>query len=389
MSARDQLRRAIAGRTARVGAAGATSSNCLSALAGVGYPTAASDLPGTADVVLLGVPAALAEASTAPDATTLAVAARAVALSLRPGQLIVLSGPVPPGTTRGGVLPPLAASGQVPGRDFFLAFSAECGRTGARPVRIVGGFDPDSLELAAALFDPVGPVHRVSSPEAAELCGLAGIAAHAIQAAVGNELRQICDRVGADVWEVLAAGASVGLTIAEPGHGFGDPRPSLLARGVRRYGTSARLAELAVEVNAAVPAFVAAKVADALNDAGKPLKGSRVSILGVVEEETDTNQPRTGLGLELIGRLLDKGAVVTYHDPSVPLLPLTRGGAHLEPVASRPLTSEYLAAQDCVLTAFVRTALDYEFVVRHSRLVVDPSNATKGMTAGRERIRRV
>lgn len=386
MSEREQLRRALATRTARVGVVGAAGSECLTMLKGAGFPTAGSDQPGAADVLLLHAPVAFTSAS--PDTAALAAAARAVASHLRPGQLIVLSGGVPPGTTRAVAQPLLTASGLTLGRDFFLVYSPEGEPNGGSAARVLGGFDTDSLELAATLFGAVGPVHRVSSPEAAELCGLTGEVTRAIHAAAANELRLICDRMCVDVWEVLAACASVGFTTSEPGRGSRTPHPSLLAWGVRRYGASARLTELALEVNAAVPAFVAAKVADALNGAGKPLRGSRVAVLGVTSGK-EAFDPTRSSGVELIDHFVRKGARVTYSDPHVPVLPPTRHRPHSEPMQSQPLTAEYLTEQDCALVTVDHPGLDYEFVVRHSALVVDTRNATRDVTANRERIVRV
>ena len=146
-----------------------------------------------------------------------------------------------------------------------------------------------------------------------------------------------------------------------------------------------RFIELAGEVNTAMPTFVVNKVGDTLNDAGKPVRGSKVAILGMAYKK-DIDDPRESPGFELMDLLLKKGAVVTYNDPHIPSLPAMRHWPHLPPMESQPLTAEYLAAQDCVLIATDHTAYDYGFIVKHSRLVIDTRNATKTVTAGREKI---
>ena len=137
-----------------------------------------------------------------------------------------------------------------------------------------------------------------------------------------------------------------------------------------------RFIELAGEVNTAMPQFVVNKVADVLNDAGKPVKGSRVAILGMAYKK-DIDDPRESPGFELLDLLLKKGAKVSYSDPHIPTLPAMRHWPHLPMMQSQPMTPEYLAEQDCVLIATDHTAFDYGFIVKHSGVVVDTRNATK------------
>ncbi|HUR55315.1 MAG TPA: UDP binding domain-containing protein, partial [Gemmataceae bacterium] len=152
----------------------------------------------------------------------------------------------------------------------------------------------------------------------------------------------------------------------------------------RKYGLNTRFIELAGEVNTAMPAYVVSKIADALNDAGKPVKGSKVLLLGMAYKK-DIDDPRESPGFELLDLLLKKGAGVTYNDPHIPTLPKMRHWPHLS-MASSALTAEYLAAQDCVLIATDHTAYDYSWVVGNSRLVIDTRNATKTVRENRERI---
>jgi UDP-N-acetyl-D-glucosamine dehydrogenase len=134
-----------------------------------------------------------------------------------------------------------------------------------------------------------------------------------------------------------------------------------------------------------MPAYVVGKVADALNDAGKPVKGSKVAVLGMAYKK-DVDDPRESPGFELMDLLLKKGARVSYNDPHVPTLPKMRHWPHLGAMASTPLTPETLAAQDCVLVATDHSAYDYATVVRHAPLVVDTRNATRGVTEGRDKV---
>jgi UDP-N-acetyl-D-glucosamine dehydrogenase len=145
-----------------------------------------------------------------------------------------------------------------------------------------------------------------------------------------------------------------------------------------------RFIELAGEINTSMPAYVVGRIADALNDRGKPVKGSKVLILGMAYKK-DVDDPRESPGFELMDLLLKKGAKVGYNDPHIPSLPRMRHWPHLA-MDSTPLAPESLAAQDCVLIATDHTAYDYDWVVSHSRLVVDTRNATRRVAAGREKI---
>src|SRR5437868_8573777 len=196
--------------------------------------------------------------------------------------------------------------------------------------------------------------------------------------------------MGIDTWEVIDAAKTkpFGFQAFYPGPGLGGHcipiDPFYLTWVARRYGMSTRFIELAGEVNRDMPAYVVGKVADALNAAGKPVRGSKVAVLGVAYKK-DVDDPRESPGFELMDLLLKKGAAVTYNDPHVPELPRMRHYPHLR-MASQPLTAEYLAGQDCVLIATDHSAYDYAWVVAHARLVVDTRNATRAVTAGREKV---
>jgi UDP-N-acetyl-D-glucosamine dehydrogenase len=351
---------------------------------------------GEADAVIICVPTPLTDARE-PDLTYVLNSVRSVAATLRSGQLVVLESTTYPTTTRGEVLPILEATGLKAGEDFFLAFSPEREDPGNANFstttipKVVGGLEPHSLELAAELYrQVVVNVVPVSSPEVAEACKILENTYRAVNIALVNELKVLYDRMGIDVWEVIDAAKTkpFGFQAFYPGPGLGGHcipiDPFYLTWVARKYGMATRFIELAGEVNTSMPAYVVSRVADALNDHGKPVRGSKVLILGMAYKK-DVDDPRESPGFELMDLLLKKGAAVSYNDPHVPKLPRMRHWPHLA-MDSTPLTAETLAAQDCVLIATDHSAYDWDFVVRHARLVVDTRNATRGVADGREKV---
>jgi UDP-N-acetyl-D-glucosamine dehydrogenase len=343
-----------------------------------------------ADAVNICVPTPLTD-TREPDLTYVVNSVRAVAAALRPGQLVILESTTYPRTTRDVVLPILEKAGFRAGQDFFLAFSPEREDPGnadfSTPTipKVVGGLDQQSLELAADLYrQVVVNVVKVSTPEVAEACKILENTYRAINIALVNELKVLYDRMGIDVWEVIEAAKTkpFGFQAFYPGPGLGGHcipiDPFYLTWIARKYGFNTRFIELAGEVNTSMPAFVVGKVADALNDRGKAVKGSNVLLLGMAYKK-DVDDPRESPGFELMDLLLKKGASVSYNDPHIPALPRMRHWPHLEPMVSLPLTPENLAAQNCVLIATDHSAYDYEFIVRHAPLVVDTRNATNGI----------
>jgi UDP-N-acetyl-D-glucosamine dehydrogenase len=354
------------------------------------------DRLGEPDAVLICVPTPLTDARE-PDLTYVVNSAHAVAGQLRAGQLVVLESTTYPTTTRNVVLPILERTGLVPGRDFFLAFSPEREDPGNATFsvnnipKVVGGLDRPSGDAACALYAAVVPqVVRVSAPEVAEACKILENTYRAVNIALVNELKVLYDRMGIDVWEVIDAAKTkpFGYQAFYPGPGLGGHcipiDPFYLTWVARQHGLNTRFIELAGEVNTGMPGFVVGKVADALNDRGKPVKGSRVAILGMAYKK-DVDDPRESPGFELMDLLLRKGAEVTYNDPHIPALPRMRHWPHLS-MSSTPLTAEYLAGQDCVLIATDHTAYDYDWIVENSPLVVDTRNATRTIRAGWERV---
>jgi UDP-N-acetyl-D-glucosamine dehydrogenase len=349
------------------------------------------------DAILICVPTPLTEARE-PDLTYVVNSATAIAARLRRGQLVVLESTTYPSTTRGVMLPILDRAGLVAGADYFVAFSPEREDPGnpthsvSHIPKVVGGLDAPSGDAACALYSAIVPkVVRVSTPEVAEACKILENTYRAINIALVNEMKVLYDRMGIDVWEVIEAAKTkpFGFQAFYPGPGLGGHciplDPFYLSWIARHYGMTTRFIELAGEVNTAMPGYVIGRVADALNDAGRAVRGSAVALLGMAYKK-DVDDPRESPSFELMDHLLKKGARVTYNDPHIPALPRMRHWPHLDPLHSQPLTAEYLAAQDCVLIATDHTAYDYAFIVRHSRLVIDTRNATRGVATGREKI---
>lgn len=349
-----------------------------------------------ADAILICVPTPLTEARE-PDLQYVVQSAEAVARSLRPGQLVVLESTTYPGTTRQVVQPILERGGLKAGKDFFLAFSPEREDPGnpqfAAPSipKVVGGINPTSLELGVALYEQgMAKVVPVSSPEVAEACKILENTYRAVNIALVNELKVLYDRMGIDVWEVINAAKTkpFGFQAFYPGPGLGGHcipiDPFYLTWVARRFGLTTRFIELAGEVNTSMPQFVISKVADALNDRGKAVKGSKIAILGMAYKK-DVDDPRESPGFELMELLLKKGAVLSYNDPHIARLPSMRNHPYLD-LTSQSLTPGYLQRQDCALIVTDHSAYDWNFVVEHVPLVVDTRNATKDVKVHRDRI---
>jgi UDP-N-acetyl-D-glucosamine dehydrogenase len=348
-----------------------------------------------ADAVVICVPTPLTEARE-PDLSYIVNTGRTLKDHLRRGQLIVLESTTYPGTTEELLRPILEENGLRAGRDFFLAYSPEREDPGNRDYstrtipKVVGGLNDESRDLAVALYAPVvDGVVPVSSTGVAEACKILENTYRAVNIALVNELKGVFDAMGIDVWEVIAAAKTkpFGFQAFYPGPGLGGHcipiDPFYLTWAARRHGVHTRFIELAGEVNTAMPQYVLARVAEALNAEGRPLKGSRVLVLGVAYKK-DVDDPRESPAFTILELLQRRGAEVSYNDPHVPSLPAMRH--HRIRLDSVPLTEETLAAQDCVVIVTDHSAYDYDWLVRHARLVVDTRNATAKVAAGRARI---
>jgi UDP-N-acetyl-D-glucosamine dehydrogenase len=348
-----------------------------------------------ADAILICVPTPLGEARE-PDLSCIIKTGEAIYPHLRPGQLIVLESTTYPGTTEEVLQPILEKSGLIAGRDFFLAYSPEREDPGNHDYatrnipKVIGGLDEQSLRLSMSLYEPaVDGLVPVSSIRVAEACKILENTYRAVNIALVNELKGVFTAMGIDVWEVIAAAKTkpFGFQAFYPGPGLGGHcipiDPFYLTWAARKHGLNTRFIELAGEVNTGMPQYVVDRVAEALNDDGKPVKGSRVCVLGVAYKK-DVDDPRESPAFEIMELLEMRGAAVTYSDPHVPTLPAMRH--HDLRMDSRPLTSEFLAAQDCVLIVTDHSTVDYQAVVDNSRLVVDTRNAVVDCRPGRGRI---
>lgn len=362
-------------------------------------PTADLSRLGEADAIIICVPTPLNE-SRDPDLSYIEGTARSIAKTLRKGQLVVLESTTHPTTTRENVLPILAETKLKAGSDYYLAFSPEREDPGnphfqaATIPKVVGGFDKTSGELACALYShAVVKVIPVSSMEIAEACKILENTYRAVNIALVNELKMLYDKLGIDVWEVIDAAKTkpFGFQAFYPGPGLGGHcipiDPFYLTWLARKHGEQTRFIELAGEINIHMPTYVINRLAEFLNDAAKPIKGSKIALLGMAYKK-DVDDPRESPSFELMKLLLARGANLTYNDPHVPELPKMRHYPDLPAMKSQPLTPEYLAAQDCVLIATDHTAYDANFIVQHSRFVLDTRNVTKNVTQGREKIRK-
>lgn len=353
---------------------------------------------GEPDVLLICVPTPLND-SRDPDLKYVTSTADAIANTLRHGQLVVLESTTYPTTTRDVLLPILERSGLDTGKDFFLAYSPEREDPGnpdysAEGIpKVVGGIEENSLEIASLLYEQaIVKVIPVSSPEIAEACKILENTYRAVNIALVNELKILFDRMDINVWEVIDAAKTkpFGFQAFYPGPGLGGHcipiDPFYLSWLARKQGLNTHFIELAGEVNAKMPNYVITQLSEFLNDAGKPIRGSKIALLGMAYKK-DVDDPRESPSFTLLDGLLRRGAEVTYNDPHIPTLPKMRN--HDVPaMSSNEITPEYLAAQDCVLIATDHTAYDYAEIVKHSKFILDTRNATKNVTEGREKIRK-
>ena len=367
---------------------GHISSERIAALKSGGRFAATADFSriGEADALLICVPTPLGP-HREPDLGAVIATGRSIGAYLRPGQLVVLESTTYPGTTRDVLRPAVEAGGLEAGRDFFLAYSPEREDPGnpkysaATIPKVVGGWNELSAGLARALYATAVPeVIAVSSCEVAEACKILENTYRAVNIALVNELKVVFDRMGLDIWEVISAAKTkpFGFQAFYPGPGLGGHcipiDPFYLTWAARTYGLHTRFIELAGEINTGMPHYVIARLADALNERSKAVKGSHVLVLGAAYKP-DVDDCRESPAVELLELLAERGAVVSYNDPHVPALPPLRG--HSIRLVSTELTAEVLKRQDCVLIATDHKAFDWPFVLNHAALVVDTRGVTR------------
>lgn len=335
-----------------------------------------------AEAVSICVPTPLRKTGD-PDLSFIVNATTELAKYMHPGMVVVLESTTYPGTTREILLPKLGEeTGLKIGENFFLAFSPERvdpGRkdwTTLNTPKVMGGITPACGEVATTWYkQALQTVVQVSSAEVAEMAKLLENTFRMINIGMVNEMALMCDRLGVDVWEVIDAAATkpFGFMKFTPGPGLGGHcipiDPLYLSWKLRALNYTARFIELASEINTGMPRFVVSKVQDALNDAGKPLKGSQILILGVAYKP-DIDDLRESPALDVIGLLEKKGAQVYYHDPYIPRV--AHDGA--ERVSVTDLMPAVRQA-DCVVIITNHSVYDYTGIVEAARLVVDTRNA--------------
>ena len=339
-----------------------------------------------ADAILICVPTPLGTHHE-PDLSAVIATGRTIGKHLRPGQLVVLESTTYPGTTRDVLRPELESGGLEAGRDFFLAYSPEREDPGnprhsaASIPKVVGGWDQESGALAQILYGAAVPeVVAVSSCEVAEACKILENTYRAVNIALVNELKLVFERMKIDVWEVIDAAKTkpFGFQAFYPGPGLGGHcipiDPYYLTWIARSYGIHTRFIELAGEINTSMPHYVLERVIAALNDRGRPLRASRVLVLGAAYKP-NVDDCRESPAIELLELLQERGAEVSYNDPHVPVLPPLRG--HTIRLESVALSAETLTAQDCVLIATDHAVYDWEMIAQHAPLLVDTRGSTR------------
>jgi UDP-N-acetyl-D-glucosamine dehydrogenase len=333
------------------------------------------------DAVSICVPTPLSKFKD-PDVSYIVAATDAVKRTLRRGQAIILESTTYPGTTREILQPALESTGLKVGTDFFLAFSPERVDPG-NPVwqthntpKVVGGITENCSRVAVALYQPaIERLVPVSTTEAAELVKLLENTFRSVNIGLVNEMAIVCDKLGVNVWEVIDAASTkpFGFMKFLPGPGLGGHcipiDPHYLAWKMRGLNYKTRFIDLAGELNTEMPLFWVRKVAEALNDQGRAVKGATVLVLGVAYKR-DIDDIRESPALDIIRLLEGQGARVAYSDPHVPCF--SENGHEYRSV---PLTQQSVAAADCVMIVTDHSGFDYAMVARHARAVVDTRNA--------------
>jgi UDP-N-acetyl-D-glucosamine dehydrogenase len=332
------------------------------------------------DALTICVPTPLSKTRT-PDISFVVSAAEAVQRQLRPGQLVILQSTTYPGTTLEILLPILETGGRKVGRDFFLGYAPERVDPGNETwtirttPKLVAGVTEECRRRTEALYSQiVDTVVPVSSPTVAETAKLHENTFRAVNIALANELALMCNHLGISVWEVVDAASSKPFAFLPhyPGPGLGGDCipvvPHFLAWRLREYGYSARLIDAAHEVNASMPQYVVQKVADALNESDRPIKGSRILLLGVAYK-ADVDDTRESPSLEVLRQLLLRGGDVSYCDPWVSEFELDE-----QTHRSVAWTPEAVEAADCIVLLTPHREFLEQPLWNRARLVVDTRN---------------
>ncbi len=335
------------------------------------------------DAVSICVPTPLRKTGD-PDMSFILSATEELAKYMHKGMVVVLESTTYPGTTRELLLPMLGEKNSLKvGEDWFLAFSPERvdpGRedfTTLNTPKVVGGITAACVEMAAAWYGgAIQHIHTVSSAEAAEMAKLLENTFRMINIGMVNELAIMCERMGVDVWEVIDAAATkpFGFMKFTPGPGLGGHcipiDPLYLSWKMKSYQYTARFIELASDINTNMPRYVVTRILDALNERGKMLKGSRCLILGVAYKP-DIDDIRESPALDVISLLQQKGALVEYHDPYIPVMK-THAGAEMRSV---PDLMDAIRDADMVIIVTNHKVYDYKAILEAAKFIFDSRNA--------------
>jgi UDP-N-acetyl-D-glucosamine dehydrogenase len=333
-----------------------------------------------ADALILCVPTPLNKYRE-PDLSFVTDTTDMVVPHIRKGQIISLESTTYPGTTEEELLPRAESTGLKVGEDIFLVYSPEREDPGnpnfeTRTIpKVVGGHTPACLEVGKALYKPaIDHVVPVSSTKTAEMTKLLENIHRAVNIGLVNEMKIVADRMGIDIHEVIRAASTkpFGFTPYYPGPGLGGHcipiDPFYLAWKAREYDLNTRFIELAGEVNTNMPRWVVGKIMDALNDRGLSVKGAKILVLGIAYKK-NVDDMRESPAVELMELLEEKGAIIHYTDPHVPVFPKMR--EHHFDLSSIDPTPENIASYDLLLLATDHAKFDYAMFQQNAKLIVD------------------
>lgn len=332
------------------------------------------------DAIILCVPTPLNKYRE-PDLSFVLNTTDSIVPYMRAGQVLSLESTTYPGTTDEELKPRIESRGLVVGKDVFLVFSPEREDPGnpnftTRTIpKVVGGYSPNCLEVGMALYGGViDKVVPVSSTKAAEMTKLLENIHRSVNIGLVNEMKLVCDKMGIDIHEVIDAAATkpFGFVAYRPGPGIGGHcipiDPFYLTWKAREYGIHTRFIELAGEINSHMPSYVMKKIAVALNDREKSVKGSKVLVLGISYKK-NIDDMRESPSVFLMEKLRDDGAILDYYDPHVPVFPKMR--EHNFDLKSVDINPEALSKYDCVILATDHDKFDYDMILKNSKLLVD------------------
>jgi len=332
------------------------------------------------DAIILCVPTPLNKYRE-PDVSFVIDTVDSIQPFLRKAQVVSLESTTYPGTTEEELLPRLEANGLQVGRDLFLVYSPEREDPGNKHYetrnipKVVGGHTQACKTIGVSLYEnAIDEVVPVSSTKVAEMSKLLENIHRAVNIGLVNEMKIVADRMGIDIFEVIDAAKTkpFGFTAYYPGPGLGGHcipiDPFYLTWKAREYGIHTRFIELSGEVNEAMPEYVVSKLMDGLNREGKPLKGSKVLMLGIAYKK-NVDDMRESPSITIMEILQQKGALLEYSDPHVAVFPRLRD--HYFELSSVPLTVENLVSFDAVVVATDHDRFDYDLIKSHAQLIID------------------